>query len=99
MLQNGNKSTGDSAMTDEIHVYELPSWSAFLFRLTAFLSPTAEFDTTNWWKDVVGEPPDAQISNPKLFQRLEILSYKNGNLLLEIQPGRIDWIYTSLPQN
>jgi len=76
------------------------SWSALLFRLTAFLSPRATVDmTTSWWAEIIGELPESQQSNPKLFQKTEAGSYNGASLSFEIQPGRVDWRISALAAN
>jgi hypothetical protein len=72
------------------------AWSIYGLRLTAFLSPAAEFDPSNWRNEIVGDLPEAEQGNPRLFQKTEVYPYKNGKLILDTNPGRIDWRYTSI---
>lgn len=64
-------------------------WLTEGFRFTHF--PSAPFERTNWWLELIGEPPDEERTNPKsgLFQQTG--QFHNGSLILSQQPNRIDW--------
>lgn len=70
----------------------LTAWQATGFRLTAFPSPAADFEGTTWWTDVVGTEPERRISKPKMSQQQDEGPSCDGNLILNVQPSRIDWL-------
>lgn len=55
----------------------------------------SESKLSDWWHTVVGEDPDKIDVQPK--QKLSIYqsAFNLGRLLLQIQPGRIDWVYVA----
>ncbi len=71
----------------------LSEWLVQQMRLTAFLGPQSEVDHSSWWLDVVGEPPDTRIDEPMTGKHTErgLISAESQRLILEIQPGRLDW--------
>jgi hypothetical protein len=70
-------------------------WQAESFRLTAFLSPSAQTIEQDWWKKITGEFPDRKTSEPKTGIQQEEGRFRNeqadGQLVLTIQPTRVDW--------
>ncbi len=70
-------------------------WMALSLRLTAFPSPSTPINSSDWWATIVGDLPESQENNPKVGKKRETGSFENGNLVLAIQPGRIDWSFTS----
>lgn len=70
-------------------------WQTESLRLTAFLSPSAQISEPDWWKHLTGEVPDRKTSEPKLGVQQEDGKFKDekieGNLVLTIQPTRVDW--------
>lgn len=70
-------------------------WQAESFRLSAFLSPSAQIVDEDCWKNLTGEFPDKKISEPKMGIHQEEGRFKNeqidGQLILTIQPTRVDW--------
>jgi len=81
---------------DEKHHPDVSHWQTQNFRLTAFLSPSAQIVEQDWWKKLTGESPDRKISEPKTGIQQEEGRFKNeqvdGQLVLTIQPLRIDWL-------
>ncbi len=76
--------------------YQL-SWQVHQMRLTAFPSPDVAVAADSWWQDLIGEPPDVEVKDPKTGGRqyegaLAIGSLSPGRLVLVISPQRIDWI-------
>lgn len=71
----------------------LSEWLVEQMRLTAFLDPQSEIDYSSWWLDVVREPPDARVDKPKTGKHTEqgLISVEGQKLILETQPGRVDW--------
>ena len=72
----------------------LSAWQTQLIRLTAFPSPLMTVANQNWWEEVVGELPTTQKREPKTFEQSDEGPYKNGRLILNVSPLRIDWGYT-----
>lgn len=70
-------------------------WQAESFRLTVFLSPSAQAIKPDWWKALTGEDPDRRTSEPKTGLQQEEGKFKDenieGKLVLTIQPTRVDW--------
>lgn len=63
-------------------------------RLTAFPSPSAQIDKPNWWEHTVGEAPEKRVSRLKRGGQQEEGPFEGGKLILNIQPTRIDWLFT-----
>ena len=87
-------------MTDQTSI-TLPDeiqWMPYILRLTAFPSPLAQFDSSNWWANIVGELPESQDRKPKIGKVTEIGPFDGSNLILDVQPDRIDWRLTSLSE-
>jgi len=66
-------------------------WFVENMRFTAFLQE-AVAKQPNWWEEITSEPPDKKTSHPKegFFQDEGI--YRGSNLILSINPFRVDWI-------
>lgn len=83
-----------SGLEDKQHP-DLADWLAESFRLTAFLSPSAQIAEQDWWKKLTGEFPDRKTSEPKIGIQQEEGRFKkeqvDGQLILTIHPTRIDW--------
>ncbi len=73
------------------------AWQAESWRLTAFLSASSQISEPSWWTDLVGEPPETRVSNPRQGLLQEQGGYCGGTLILAIQPGRVDWQFTAVP--
>lgn len=71
-------------------------WYVQRLRLTAFLSPENIIQSANWWNDVIGEPPDTKTLQPKIGGSQENGLFEGGRLILEVNPGRVDWILMAL---
>ncbi len=71
------------------------NWQAENFRLTAFLSPSAQFAEQDWWKILTNEVPERKTSEPRIGLQQEEGKFTSekieGKLVLTIQPTRIDW--------
>lgn len=70
------------------------AWQTQLLRLTLFLSPAAQVVEPTWWHDLVGESPETVISHPREGTRHESGAWGDTNLLLLVEPTRIDWLLT-----
>ena len=69
-------------------------WQTESLRLTAFPSPNANVENADWWRDVTGQQPEARVSRPRLAGYQEQGPFQGGQLLLNVQPPRIDWNFT-----
>jgi hypothetical protein len=67
------------------------NWLSETLRLTAFV--TEQADMAQWWKMVTGDEPDNRLSQPKAGILHEEGSYKEGHLVLDVQPKRVDWVF------
>ena len=70
------------------------SWQCERLRLTAFTIDEVSSDNQNWWKEVTSRVPDQQTKDNKKGTYIELGEYEEGQLTLEIQSKRIDWIYS-----
>lgn len=61
-------------------------------RLTAFPTPSVQIAPTNWWSQLVGTPPEITTSKPSKGEVQESGPVGPNNLVLQVQPFRIDWI-------
>lgn len=71
----------------------LSLWQANTLRLTAFTAREAVLDSSNWWINVVGKPPDTESRQLKMHGLRQGGEFEKGELNLELEPGRIDWKY------
>ena len=69
-------------------------WLAEQLRFTLFPMPGETFRSTDWWGLATnGAEPDETTSNPKRGSALVKGAYGPGNLLLRLEPDRIDWLW------
>lgn len=83
--------------TDEQSVSTLPhitAWQAETLRLTVFHSPDVHVAEPTWWAELRGEPPEIKLSRPKVGAQREEGPFEEGKLVLAVQMGRIDWLFT-----
>ena len=73
-------------------------WQVENLRMTAFPSPSAEFNLeTDWWTDLIGVPPETSIRRARqgiLHQEGQFEEHKR--LILTIQPNRINWLFAAI---
>lgn len=70
-----------------------PSWLADSLRVTLF--PLGDFaPSSSWWKQVTDAEPESTSARPAKGEHQEEGPFHNGNLILRVEPLRIDWIYT-----
>ena len=77
---------------------QIGAWEAETLRATAFPSPDAQFDPTNWWSPVVGVAPETDVNNIKLGVKETQGTFSGARLSLNVQAARIDWTLTANPQ-
>lgn len=69
-------------------------WSAELFRFTAFPpETTVTVSPEQWWLTVATEPADNVNVHPKTSQFRFLGNYNEGELSLNINPARLDWLW------
>jgi hypothetical protein len=69
------------------------SWKTESLRLTVFPSPNQQFvQRNNWWISTVGTDPDTISEQPRsaVYQAMGAVT-PESQLLLSVQPDRIDW--------
>lgn len=70
------------------------NWQVDLVRVTAFYgqaSEEAKKDWASWWTTLVGVPSEKTELRRRDAVLHEVGPFKGGDLILGIQPGRIDW--------
>jgi hypothetical protein len=70
----------------------MPDWQLLNARLTIFLAPDALVPPT-LWRDLIGEEPENSVVQRATATRTERGPFADGNLSLQIQPMRIDWVH------
>lgn len=71
---------------------DLSTWQAESLRITCFLGSATEFNSANWWQEVIGEQPENTVVRAREGFRQDE-GYVNGRkVLLGVQPIRIDWL-------
>jgi hypothetical protein len=74
--------------------HSLDIWQVNTLRMTAFPSPAAQITEPTWWADLIAEPPEKRISQPRRGEQREEGSLAKGKLTLGVGLIRIDWVYT-----
>lgn len=70
-------------------------WLVETLRLTAFPQDSAPVDSRAWWSEVFGEEPDATSEERRRGRSVTKATYAEGEFVLQILPGRIDWLLTT----
>lgn len=68
-------------------------------RLTAFLAPAETIAQQNWWAELTGAEPESRTSKPGRGESQDTGPCGEGNLVLSIQPGRVDWLLIPQQEN
>lgn len=68
-------------------------WTTELLRLTVFRFPGVDIASERWWSDVAGGEPDNVVSKPRTGIYRADGPFGSGQLVLSIDPTRIDWLY------
>lgn len=72
----------------------LADWQALLVRCIAFPDPTLPIASEHWWSEVVGEPSETRIAEPRRGTTMEKGSLgSEQQLVLNLNPNRIEWAY------
>lgn len=67
-------------------------WLANTLRFTVFPTPDFELDET-WWEKLIGEKPDTVQLQPKTGVKQYSGKWEEGQLILNAQHTRLDWLY------
>jgi len=68
----------------------LTKWQVEQLRFTSFNEPESEFSLFDWWENIVGEGPEAELNKPKEHQIVHEGPYKGGKLVLTRSLNMID---------
>lgn len=74
-------------------------WRAESLRLTCFPAPSAEINGADWWRDLVGEEPENRLVRHKEGFRQDTGNIGKAQLVLGIQPTRIDWLLSPVGED
>jgi len=74
---------------------DLSVWQAEILRVTCFPSSTTSLSATNWWENVIGEPPENTSVRAREGLRQEEGIVNDKKIVLGVQPTRIDWVMQS----
>jgi len=70
----------------------LSAWQVESLRLTCFPSSATEFNSANWYQDIVGEQPENTIIRARDNFRQDEGVVNGQKIILGVQPMRIDWL-------
>jgi hypothetical protein len=84
-------------MTEYQNIPSSALWQVENLRMTAIISPTDQVIEQNWWEEVVGNPPQNKIHQPKVGIKQDQGSFGEGQLTLRIHPFGVDWLFGSIP--
>ena len=73
-------------------IHSLQEWQTSVLRLTAFQTNSFSYDDSQWWKEINGTDPEKKIQNRSGIIREEGI-VEPGTFIMEIQPGRIDFVF------
>ncbi len=68
-------------------------WDVVTLRMTAFPKPGSEITAMDWWKSVVGEPPEQRTEQPRTGELVEYAKRGKGRMELQINPASFTWIH------
>ncbi len=68
----------------------LEAWQTMSVRVTGFPADPITREVS-WWADLVGYPPEAAASRPKVGQYGTEGEFEGRQLSLQVQPDRFDW--------
>lgn len=74
------------------------NWDVELLRFTGFPSPDFQINEPNWWQELTGEPSENRNIQPRMSLIQEKGSYEEGELILKVEPFRIDWVFKTIPK-
>jgi hypothetical protein len=71
---------------------DIDAWEVDLLRLTIFTTAPLSAEMLSWWTSVTGVQPEATSSRATVGIHTVEGGYKHARLVLNIGPGRIDWM-------
>lgn len=81
-------------MTQSSLQADLVAWKPAQFRFTVFPKVDSKLPSDDWWDLTFGASPESKTEQSRLKETLYESSFRNGVVILRINPTRIDWIYT-----
>lgn len=78
---------------------ESAKWEVESLRFTGFPIPSYDFVNNQWWNDVLDQPPDTVITQPKTMAKHIEWIFGVKKLVLEVTQQRIDWLIMGDNQN
>ena len=51
---------------------------------------------SEWWIKTLGEPPEQKIEQPRTGLHRQELAVEDRKVVLQVQPGRLDWIWSPI---
>jgi hypothetical protein len=79
-------------MTTNGSLPPVDAWQAETMRVTVFPTEVVSVEPSSWWDEVVGVPPEAVASRPKVGQFQAHGEFEGRQLVLKVQPGRVEWV-------
>jgi hypothetical protein len=76
---------------------DIREWDAQILRVTAFPRDPMQPDQLPGWSELLGVEPEIAQTRPREAVRVEAGPYQSGWLALEASPVRIDWKFSSYP--
>lgn len=70
------------------------TWMVETLRVTGFPADLIKETDQQWWSLLTGEQPENRTQNPRMGTLHEHGTFKSGVLTLDIQPMRLDFLYT-----
>jgi len=75
----------------------LDDWRVELIRVTVFTRDEIPASGVEWWKQITGSEPDSISSKPQLRAFSVSGPLLDSQFVLNVGPGRIDWILGGIP--
>lgn len=71
---------------------DLSTWQAESLRITCFPGSSIEFNSANWWQEIIGEQPENTVVRAREGIRQDEGHFNGRKVILGTQPMRIDWL-------
>lgn len=71
---------------------DLSTWQAESLRITCFPGSATEFNSANWWQEVIGEQPENTVIRAREGIRQDEGHFNGRKVIFGTQPIRIDWL-------
>jgi hypothetical protein len=82
-----------------VAVQDPNKWQVDLLRLTVFTTAPLAAGMLDGWKAVTGNEPESKASKTTIGIHMAEGPYKHARVILNIGPGRIDWLLTPAPSS